>query len=84
MLVLVSSNDLGSALLYYGIFLSMLYVATARLPFVAIGMILFVAGGWVAYEKIPHVQERITIWLHPWTTGTVFCPTTGTMALRQD
>ena len=37
MLVLVSSNDLGSALLYYGIFLSMLYVATARLSFVVVG-----------------------------------------------
>jgi cell division protein FtsW (lipid II flippase) len=84
MLVLVSSNDLGSALLYYGIFLAMLYVATARLSFVAAGIVLFAAGGVGAYEKIPHVRERITIWLHPWTTQKVFCPTTGTMALRQD
>ena len=84
MLVLVSSNDLGSALLYYGIFLSMLYVATARLSYVAAGIVLFAAGGVGAYEKIPHVRERITIWLHPWTTGKVFCPTTGTMSLRQD
>src|SRR5579864_7683214 len=44
MLVLVSSNDLGQALLYYGIFLSMLYVATARLSFVVVGIALFVAG----------------------------------------
>jgi cell division protein FtsW (lipid II flippase) len=84
MLVLVSSNDLGSALLYYGIFLSMLYIATARLSFVAGGIVLFAVGGFAAYQRIGHVRERITIWLHPWTTGTVFCPTTGTMALRQD
>jgi cell division protein FtsW (lipid II flippase) len=84
MLVLVSSNDLGSALLYFGIFLAMLYVATARLSFVVVGIALFVAGGIGAYEKIPHVRERITIWLHPWTTGKVFCPTSGTYALRQD
>jgi cell division protein FtsW (lipid II flippase) len=84
MLVLVSSNDLGSALLYYGIFLSMLYVATARLSYVAAGIVLFVAGGVGAYQEIPHVRERITIWLHPWTTEKVFCPSTGTMALRQD
>jgi cell division protein FtsW (lipid II flippase) len=84
MLVLVSSNDLGSALLYYGIFLSMLYVATARLSYVIVGLALFVAGGIGAYEKIPHVRERITIWLHPWTTHKVYCPSTGTMALRQD
>ncbi len=84
MLVLVETNDLGSALLYYGIFLALLYVATARLSFVAAGIVLFAAGGVGAYEKIPHVRERITIWLHPWTTEKVFCPTTGTMALRQD
>ena len=84
MLVLVSSNDLGSALLYYGIFLSMLYVATARLSYVLVGIALFVLGGVGAYEKIAHVRERVTIWLHPWTTTKIYCPSTGTMALRQD
>jgi len=84
MLVLVSSNDLGQGLLYFGIFLSMLYVATARLSFVAGGIVLFAVGAVGAYEKIPHVRERITIWLHPWTSHTVYCPLTGTMALRQD
>jgi cell division protein FtsW (lipid II flippase) len=85
MLVLVSSNDLGSGLLYYGIFLSMLYVATARLSFVVVGIALFVVGGVGAYEKIPHVKERVTIWLHPWTTHEVVCPSAVTgHALRQD
>jgi cell division protein FtsW (lipid II flippase) len=84
MLVLVSSNDLGSALLYYGIFLAMLYIATARISYVVVGVALFIAGGVGAYEKIPHVRERITIWLHPWTTTKVYCPTTGTYGLRQD
>ena len=84
MLVLVSSNDLGSGLLYFGIFLAMLYVATARLSFVFAGIVLFLAGGYGAYEKIPHVHERVTIWLHPWTSTKVFCPQTGTLELRQD
>ncbi|HUZ82003.1 MAG TPA: FtsW/RodA/SpoVE family cell cycle protein [Gaiellaceae bacterium] len=84
MLVLVSSNDLGSGLLYFGIFLAMLYVATARLSFVFVGIVLFVAGSVGAYETIPHVHERVTIWLHPWTTQKVFCPSTGGLALRQD
>ena len=84
MLVLVSSNDLGSALLYYGIFLSMLYVATARLSFVVIGIALFALGSFGAYEEIGHVRERVTIWLHPWTSSPVYCPLTGTSALRQD
>ena len=84
MLVLVSSNDLGSGLLYYGIFLAMLYVATARLSYVLVGAVLFLAGGWVAYDRIPHVRDRVTIWLHPWTSGKVYCPQTGGLALRQD
>ena len=84
MLVLVSSNDLGSGLLYFGIFLAMLYIATARLSFVLAGIGLFLAGGYAAYDRIPHVHERVTIWLHPWTSTKVFCPTTGTLTLRQD
>jgi cell division protein FtsW (lipid II flippase) len=84
MLVLVSSNDLGSGLLYFGIFLSMLYVATARLSFVLVGIGLFLAGGFFAYKNIAHVHERVSIWLQPWTTHKVYCPTTGGLALRQD
>ena len=33
---------------------------------------------------MPHVRERVTIWLHPWTTHTVYCPLTNAQALRQD
>jgi cell division protein FtsW (lipid II flippase) len=84
MLVLVVTNDLGSALLYFGIFLAMLYVATGRLSYVVGGVGLFLAGGAVAYTQISHVQERVTIWLHPWTTEKVFCPQTGGLSLRQD
>jgi cell division protein FtsW (lipid II flippase) len=84
MLVLVETNDLGSAFLFFGIFLAMLYIATARLAYVFAGLALFLAGGYVAYREIPHVAERVTIWLAPWTSHPVFCPVTGTYALRQD
>jgi cell division protein FtsW (lipid II flippase) len=73
MLVLVETNDLGSALLYFGIFLAMLYVATGRLAYVVIGGVLFVAGSAAAYTMIGHVRERVQIWIDPWphvhTTG---------------
>ena len=85
MLVLVETNDLGSALLYFGIFLAMLYAATGRALFVAIGLVLFVAGSYAAYHAIAHVRERVTIWLHPWTSHPVPCALTpGHPALRQD
>ena len=66
MLVLVETNDLGSALLYFGIFLAMLYVATGRALFVAIGLVLFVGGAAAAYQTVARVQERVDIWLNPW------------------
>ncbi len=83
MLVLATTNDIGSGFLYFGIFIAMLYIATGRLLFVTVGVGLFVAGGYVASKEISHIGERVTIWLHPWTSGKVFCPLTGTMALRQ-
>jgi cell division protein FtsW (lipid II flippase) len=66
MLVLVVTNDLGGGLLYFGIFLAMLYVATAQLWFVIAGGALFVAGAAALYNVIPRVAERIQIWLDPW------------------
>jgi len=84
MMCLFVTDDLGSALLYYGIFLAMLYVATARLTFVALGVGLFLAGSFAVYQGTPHVRDRVTNWLHPYTTYKVYCPLTGTQALRQD
>ena len=84
MLVLVETNDMGSGLLYFGIFVAMLYIATARLSYVAAGVGLFLAGGYVAQHEVSHIGERVTVWLHPWTTHKVFCPLTGGYALRQD
>ena len=73
MLVLVETNDLGSGLLYFGIFLAMLYVATARAWFVVAGLVLFVAGTALVYKAVPRVEERVTVWIDPWkhshTTG---------------
>jgi cell division protein FtsW (lipid II flippase) len=84
MLVLVATNDMGSGILYFGMFLAMLYIATARVSYILAGIGLFVAGGFVAAHKVPHIHERVTVWLHPWTSHKVFCPLTGGYALRQD
>ena len=84
MLVLVETNDLGSGLLYFGVFLAMLYVATARLAYVIAGAGLFLVGSAGVYTISAHVRERVTIWRAPWTTHAVYCPLTGKPTLRQD
>src|ERR687897_3433337 len=66
MLVLVVTNDLGGGILYFGIFLAMLYVATAQVWFVLAGTTLFVGGAAALYTVIPRVEERVQIWLNPW------------------
>jgi cell division protein FtsW (lipid II flippase) len=66
MLVLVQTNDLGSALLYFGIFLAMLYVATGKALFAGIGLALFVGGSAFVYHYVPRVEERVQTWLDPW------------------
>ncbi len=84
MLVLFATDDLGSALLYYGIFVAMLYVATARITFVAVALGLFLAGSFAVAQGTPHVRERVTNWLSPWSTHTIYCPTSNAQMLRQN
>ncbi|MBC7640376.1 MAG: FtsW/RodA/SpoVE family cell cycle protein [Rhodoferax sp.] len=65
--VLVFERDLGSSLLFFGLFVAMLYVATERKSWIAIGLALFVAGSYVAYLLFSHVQARVLLWLHPFS-----------------
>jgi cell division protein FtsW (lipid II flippase) len=84
MLVLLETRDLGGGLLYFGIFLAMLYVATARIGYVAAGLGLFIVGAIGVWRITPHVRDRVTIWLHPWSDHKVYCPLTGHLDLRQN
>jgi cell division protein FtsW (lipid II flippase) len=84
MLVIVQTSDLGSALLNFGIFLAMLYVATGRALFVGVGLTLFIAGSSFLYKEIAHVRERVVIWQHPWTNERVYCALNGKLELRQN
>lgn len=65
--IVIIQRDLGAALLYFLVFLGLLYVATRRVSYVVIGILMFVAGGAVLYELFPHVQDRINIWLDPFS-----------------
>ncbi|MBV9488037.1 MAG: FtsW/RodA/SpoVE family cell cycle protein, partial [Frankiaceae bacterium] len=65
LLILTRESDLGSSLLFFGIFVVMLYVATTRRSWLLIGIVLFLFGSLGAYHFIGHVHERVQIWLHP-------------------
>jgi cell division protein FtsW (lipid II flippase) len=84
MLVLFATDDLGSALLYYGIFLAMLYVATARISFVAAALGLFLVGSYGVAQATPHVRDRVQNWISPWSAHKIYCPLSGTHTYRQD
>lgn len=66
MFMLVFIRDLGSSLMFFAAFLALLYVATGRFSFVAIGMGMFLLGAWFFASTVPHVHDRIEIWLHPY------------------
>jgi cell division protein FtsW (lipid II flippase) len=65
MAMLFVIQDLGSSLMFFGGFLAVLYVATNRFSFVAIGLSLFAAGSWVLYHARPTITHRVDAWLHP-------------------
>ncbi len=67
MAVIVFQHDLGTALLYFGLFLVMLYVATSRLSWVVLGLALFIGGALVASQTLDYVGARFANWLDPFS-----------------
>ena len=63
--ILVFQRDLGSSLLFFGLFLVMLYVATERPGWLVVGGGLFLGGAYLAYRLFSHVEIRVETWLHP-------------------
>jgi cell division protein FtsW (lipid II flippase) len=68
MLVLVVQRDLGTALLYFGLFLVMLYVATGRSSWIVLGLSLFLIGAFVASRLLSYVGDRVDAWLNPFAS----------------
>ncbi len=64
--IVIVQRDLGAALLFFTVFLTLLYVATRRFAYVILGMAMFLAGATVLYQLFPHVRVRVDIWLDPW------------------
>jgi cell division protein FtsW (lipid II flippase) len=65
MVVMVFEKDLGATLLFLGIFLAMLYLATGEALYTLIGILMLLVGGFFAYHAFGHVAARVDVWLHP-------------------
>jgi cell division protein FtsW (lipid II flippase) len=65
--IVVIQRDLGAALLFFGVFLAMLYVATGRFSLVIIGLILFVLGSALMATLFATIRTRVDIWLEPFS-----------------
>jgi cell division protein FtsW (lipid II flippase) len=64
--ILVFQHDLGSSLLFFGLFLIMLYVATERPGWLVVGVTMFAVGSYLVYVFVAHVRERFLLWSDVW------------------
>ena len=67
-LILVFSKDLGSALIYFVVYIVMLYAATGKARWPVLGLLLMVIASVIAYRLFGHVRTRVDIFLDPWST----------------
>lgn len=65
--ILIFQRDLGSSLLFFGLFVVLLYIATERPGWLIVGSLLFVAGAYFSYLAFGHVQVRVDAWLDPFS-----------------
>jgi cell division protein FtsW (lipid II flippase) len=63
--IVIVQRDLGAALLFFAVFLLLMYVSTARVGYVVIGLLAFVVGAAALYFLFDHVRTRIDIWIDP-------------------
>lgn len=63
---MVLQKDLGSALIFFAISVTMLYISTSKLKYVIISLVLFAIGAFISYKLFGHVRLRVMIWKNPW------------------
>jgi peptidoglycan glycosyltransferase len=67
LVVLVAEKDLGSSLLFFGLFVTMLWVATAWSVYLVTGAGMFTLGAAMSWKAFSHVKERVDVWIDPWS-----------------
>jgi cell division protein FtsW (lipid II flippase) len=85
LLVLFLESDIGTSALFFGLFVTMIYIATQRTSWLLIGVGLFVAGALAASQLSSHVGDRFQVWLHPFSgnlpSGLAYQPLQGLYGL---
>jgi cell division protein FtsW (lipid II flippase) len=66
--VVALERELGASLLFFGVVLAMIYIATERISWLVVGLVLFAGGSVLGYELFTHVQQRVVTWLDPLAT----------------
>ena len=69
LIVMTLEKDLGSSLLFFFLFVIVLWVATGRTTYLTVGASLFALGAAFAYSQFSHVQDRVSVWLDPWSVA---------------
>jgi cell division protein FtsW (lipid II flippase) len=81
--VLFLEKDLGASLLYFAVFVVMIWIATGRPAYLALGLVLFAVGAYLGYLAFSHVQLRVDYWLHALDPARVFDQGYGQIAQGQ-
>lgn len=63
---MVYQRDLGSALIFFAIAVTILYISTSKFKYVLVCLVLFIVGAYMSYKLFSHVRTRIMIWQNPW------------------
>ena len=66
-IVMVGEKDLGSSLLFFTLFVVMMWVATERVGYLLLGVVLFGGAAYFSWMQFGHVQTRVDIWIDPWS-----------------
>jgi cell division protein FtsW (lipid II flippase) len=83
MVMLILTRELGTSLMFFGVILSLLYVATGRLSFPLVGLVLFGIGAWFIAVHVSHVHDRVLAWEHPFDTALYMKNPGGSYQLAQ-
>jgi peptidoglycan glycosyltransferase len=65
-IIMVAERDLGSSLLFFALFMLLVWIATERTSYVAVGAGLFATASYISYHAFNHVAQRVDTWLDPW------------------